>query len=73
MKEEIILYSTHCPKCNILKRKLDEKQIAYEENNDTGTMIELGIMSAPVLLVAGKLLQFSAAVDWVNNQGGVSV
>lgn len=73
MKEEIYLYTTHCPKCKILERKLNEKQIAYSEITDVDTMRDLGIVYVPVLSVAGKLLQFSAAVDWVNKQGGVSV
>ena len=68
MQKEIIFYSTHCPKCRILERKLNEKRIAYKEVNDIDTMKKLGIVSVPVLAVAGKLLQFGAAIDWVNQK-----
>ena len=31
---KIILYSTGCPSCNVLKKKLAAKGIQFEENND---------------------------------------
>ena len=31
---KIILYSTHCPRCNVLEKKLKTKNISYEEIND---------------------------------------
>ena len=65
---DIILYSTGCPKCNILKRKLSEKNIPYRENKDTDEMVALGIDYVPVLSVNGELLQFKEANDWVNQQ-----
>ena len=66
--QSIILYTTHCPKCNILKSKLDEKGIIYHEVEDIETMKELGISAVPVLSVNGILKEFKAAVDWVNQQ-----
>lgn len=64
---DIILYSTGCPKCNVLKSKLNDKRIAYVENSSVETMTELGIAQVPVLSVDGVLLDFKKAVDWVNN------
>lgn len=63
----IILYSTGCPKCNVLKKKLEEKNIPYEEINDVDTMIDLDISSAPVLCINGEFMEFSDAVNWINN------
>lgn len=63
---DIILYSTGCPKCKILKKKLDDKNIDYVENDDIETMISLGIEQVPVLSVDNKLFQFAEAVKWVN-------
>ena len=65
---DIILYSTGCPKCNILKKKLAEKNIPYIENNDVEEMASLGIDFVPVLYVNGEMLQFKEANDWVNQQ-----
>ena len=64
----IIFYSTHCPRCNVLKAKLDAKNIEYVENNNVDEMLELGIMSAPALKVDDTLMLFKEAVDWVNQQ-----
>jgi hypothetical protein len=63
---EIILYSTGCPKCNVLKKKLAAKDITYTENNDTEQMASLGIDAVPVLSVDGKLLNFQEAAAWIN-------
>lgn len=64
----ITLYSTGCPKCKVLKKKLDEKGIKYTVNLSVEEMMAIGITQVPVLCVAGKLLQFKQAVDWVNTQ-----
>lgn len=63
---EIILYSTGCPKCNVLKKKLTAKGITYTENNNTEQMVALGIDTVPILNVNGKLLNFQEAAAWVN-------
>ena len=65
---DIMLYSTGCPRCNILKKKLNEKGIAYEESNDIEKMLEMNIFQVPVLVVDGEHMEFGAANDWINNQ-----
>lgn len=64
----ITLYSTHCPKCVVLEKKLDTKNIQYELVEDQDVMIEKGFMTAPVLDVDGKVMQFKEANDWINEQ-----
>lgn len=66
--DNIILYTTHCPKCNILKAKLDEKNISYTEYDNVEFMKDMGITTVPVLNINNKLLEFKSAVDWVNQQ-----
>lgn len=61
----IVMYSTGCPKCNVLKKKLAEKNIEYTENNDVDVMSSIGIDQVPVLDVDGQLLNFKDAVDWL--------
>lgn len=68
MPEMIVLYSTDCPKCKVLKKKLEEKGIAYQGNNSVEEMLSLGINQVPVLKVNGELLDFSAANTWINNR-----
>lgn len=65
---ELVLYSTGCPKCRVLKKKLSDKGLAFEENSSVDEMEKLGITEVPVLSIDGELLEFSAAIQWVNNQ-----
>lgn len=63
---QIKFYSTHCPKCNVLEKKLKEKGLEYIEINDVQTMRDLGLRSAPALQIdGGNLLNFREAVEWV--------
>lgn len=64
----IILYSTGCPKCKVLEKKLNDNGINYDVNSNVEEMTALGITQVPVLKVNDELLQFKQAVDWVNNQ-----
>lgn len=66
--EQIILYKTPtCPKCKVLKKKLEDKGIEFTENEDIDEMLSMGIMNAPTLSVSGELLDFMSALDWVKN------
>ena len=64
---EIIFYSTDCPKCKILKKKLDSKDLTYSLVDDVDVMLDLGLMSAPALSVDGKLMGFSNAINFINS------
>ena len=57
-----------CPKCKILKKKLDAKNIPYQECNDIQIMSEKGIEFTPMTEIDGKLLDYATAVKWVNLQ-----
>lgn len=65
----IILYSNHCVRCDILKKKLDEKHIAYRLVDDTEELIAAGLMDAffPILEVDGKKLSYLEANTFVNS------
>ena len=65
---KVILYSTGCPKCRVLKTKLDKKNINYIENNDVEEMLELGFDLLPVLKVDDDIMNFTEANDWINKQ-----
>lgn len=68
MDESIIFYSTGCPKCRILKKKLDEKGIQYEICSDEEQMIGLGLTEVPAMEVKGNILSFTEAVKWINEK-----
>lgn len=68
INNEIVLFSTGCPKCRVLLKKLDSKGLDYTENKSVEEMQELGITSAPVLKVGEELLDFKSAIRWVDKQ-----
>jgi glutaredoxin len=75
----VILYSTGCPKCNVLKRKLNEANIEYSEETDMEKIEKVCEMAntdmLPILAVnedvhenelfAISYMDFSAAIKWV--------
>ena len=63
----LTLYSTGCPKCKVLKSKLDSKQIEYTIIEDVEVMKNKGFNSLPVLEVDGTMYEFREAVNYVNN------
>ena len=65
--DKIILYSNNCPRCKILKKKLDDNKINYEIIDNVDTMIDKGLSTVPVLEINGRMLDFKDAVEWVNN------
>ena len=64
----VVLYSTHCPKCNVLESKLKQKNIVFVENNDVELMVQKGFKAAPVLEVDGVVYNFKEAVEWIGEQ-----
>ena len=68
MSENIILYSTGCPKCQVLVKKLDAAGVEYSVNTDIDEMTALGIKSAPMLEVDGRLMDFSKANAWLRER-----
>lgn len=65
----IKLYTTGCPKCTILEKKLDQKGVEYEkvEDFDVDFLAKKGFTMAPVLEVEGEMMGYGEAVKWVNN------
>ena len=66
--EKVILYEHGCPKCKVLKMKLDQKGIKYETVNDIEIMKAKGFQEAPKLEVDGAVYGFTEAVDWLRGQ-----
>lgn len=64
----IIMYSTHCPLCRVLERKLIEKNIDFDEITDEDTIIARGIKNVPMLDINGQLFTFAESIRWVDSQ-----
>lgn len=65
---KIILYEHGCPRCKVLKMKLDQKGIEYETVNDINIMKAKGFIEAPKLEVDGVVYGFKEAVDWLKER-----
>ncbi len=65
---KIKLYSTGCPRCKVLKSKLDNKNIRYDIVSNVDTMTSKGIESVPVLEIDNTILDFKEAISWVNER-----
>lgn len=63
----IVLYSTGCPQCKVLKKKLQEKGILFTENNDKQQMLNMNFVKVPILEVEGERLDFARANKWIND------
>lgn len=64
---KIVLYSTGCPRCNVLETKLKNKGVDFEEINDTKLMIDKGFDSVPILEVDGNYMDFGKANEFINS------
>lgn len=64
---DIVFYSTGCPKCKVLKAKLDSMGIDYTVFNNIDRMVEMGIVTVPDLMVDGKLMNFKQSMEWLNS------
>lgn len=62
----ITFYTTGCPKCSVLKNKLDTAKLMYETSTNVDLMIEKGIKSAPALEVDGKIYSYKDAIHFIN-------
>ena len=65
---QVVLYTTHCPKCEVLKKKLENAGIEYSIVEDENEMREKGFLSAPMLEVDGEVMDFTLANNWVNGR-----
>lgn len=66
----IVLYGNHCPRCNILEKKMKEKNIPFVYFYDEKEMIEMGMNEMPVLEVEGNRMGFVEANKWINSHKG---
>lgn len=64
----VILFTNHCPCCDVLESKLKSAGIAYETFDNTEEMLQMGMTHMPMLSVDGNLMNFSAALVWLKER-----
>ena len=69
VRDIFVVYTQEgCPRCAVLKKKLELAGIEYTECSDVDTMLGLGIQSLPMLGVDDKLLTFNEAVKYISER-----
>lgn len=64
----VTLYTTHCPQCTVLEKKLQQANINYEINEDPEAIRALGYLAAPILVVDGNDMLFKDACIWIDSR-----
>ena len=62
---KIVLYTTGCPRCDILHAKLKQAAVTYETVTDVSIMAEKGFFYLPILEVDDEAMEFGDAVKWL--------
>lgn len=65
----ITLYTIDCPKCKRLEKTLEQESIQYEVCRDRDMMERKGFDFMPVLEVDGQIMNYSEAINWINERG----
>ena len=68
---EMTLYcpadASHCPKCKILKFKLDKLKLKYEEKYDPDFLKRHNYFSYPAMEINGEPHDYMQSINWVND------
>lgn len=65
---KLTVYSTGCPKCTVLEKKLQQKGLEFDKVEDIKVMRKMGFMSVPHLVVDDQPpMDFTEAINWVNS------
>lgn len=64
----MILYTKGCIKCDVLKKKLEQKGVLFSiEDENFQKLLDAGIDTIPVLEVDDELMLYNDAIKYVNN------
>ncbi len=65
----VVIYKTeHCPMCQMLQNKLNEKNIEYKTISDPEILKKKKITFVPVLETQEKMLGLAEALKWIGEQ-----
>ena len=65
----IKFYTSHCPKCRVLKKLMDDKNIVYEEIDNPDIYLKIGdennITSMPFAEINGKVVNTKELQNYI--------
>lgn len=65
---KITLYTTHCPQCSVLEKKLKQEDLTFDIVEGEDEIRKLGFLAAPILVVDDKPMTFKQACDWIDEE-----
>lgn len=68
--KDIVLYSNHCVKCDILKEKLDNLGIDYDIEDNIDNLKNVGFTHMPMLKIKDKCMTFKEAFNYLSGGNG---
>lgn len=73
MEQHIILYSTDCPRCKLVKQMLDIHHVPYTEIADKQVILDKDFDSVPVMDINGKIMDYSGILTWLKQNNYYSL
>lgn len=68
----IVFYTSHCPKCKVLKQLMNKKQIEYIEVDDANNYMPIAednnIMSMPFAKIDGKIYNTKELQNYITEE-----
>lgn len=64
-QDQLILYSTGCPRCKVLEERMTQLGIEYEVRENLTPIIEAGYQTVPVVWYRNRYFSFGEAMDLI--------
>ena len=64
----IVLYTNHCPCCEVLESRMKAAGIRYRAVDDVRMMLEMGLTTMPMLETKDMMMNYPAALKWLEER-----
>ena len=64
----VVLYTNHCPCCEVLEGRLKAAGIRYRVVDDVRLMLEMGLTTAPMLETDDMMMNYPAVLKWLEER-----
>ena len=61
----VVLYTNHCPCCEVLESRMKAAGIRYRAVDDVRMMLEMGLITMPMLETKDMMMNYPAALKWL--------
>ena len=64
----VVLYTNHCPCCEVLESRLKAVGIRYRVVDDVRMMLEMGLTTMPMLETDEMMMNYPVAMKWLEER-----